>query len=573
MMQRCLIVCGAAALCLTVRPLAAQDPRIAERFPGAVVTRLNAVIDSTAREGLPTEPLILRALEGNAKGATPDRIVVALTRLHAALRTARTTIGARAGVTELTTAASALEAGVPTARLVELHKLRAGQTLTAPLGAYLDLVARGAEPDRAWDRIADLAKHRADDAAYRKLSPLDVDHDLPPPSGNEPSETIQPDAVWSLFTRGGTGQLDHLAGGAISASGGSLRQPLGALTVRYDGTAANHTGLGTTGVMAGDIRYPVARGAWQIDAGPTFASGRDINTAWRNTVGLQAMATRSAGPWSFSASLRTGTVWPENGGSFWAGHSAGAAVHVGNFHFGASWQGTAMGDRSVQSTTLRIDTLTAPIDSTPYPSGGIVVRHSYDTTYKHRFRELNDLSLATSWARGALSLQGRIGRRLGLDQQSGTWWAFGGALRLTATVGLTVHASRTSSDPLLRLRGEQSTMIGLRLSTPNHLLPPVNERPAPRAAEISRPSTGKFRVVFTIPGAAQRAAIAGDVTGWRAIALARRPDGRWEVELPALPGFYRINLRLDDGPWLAPPGLPTTDDGFGGTVGLLVLEQ
>lgn len=134
------------ALTLVARPLVAQDARLVDRFPAPVLSRLTAVIDSTAHEGLPTEPLILRALEGSAKGATPDLIVAALTRLHAALRTARTTIGERAGVTELTTAASALEAGVPTARLMQLHQLRAGQPLTAPLAAYLDLIARGAAP-------------------------------------------------------------------------------------------------------------------------------------------------------------------------------------------------------------------------------------------------------------------------------------------------------------------------------------------------------------------------------------------------------------------------------------------
>ena len=90
-----------------------------------------------------------------------DQIVAALSRLRGALRTARATLGPAAPSAELTTAAAALQAGVPEPRLAELHQLRGGMPVTAPLGAYLDLIARGAKADRAWSRISDLARRRA----------------------------------------------------------------------------------------------------------------------------------------------------------------------------------------------------------------------------------------------------------------------------------------------------------------------------------------------------------------------------------------------------------------------------
>ncbi len=165
-------------------PVAAQDPRLTERFPAAVAARLNLTVDSAAREGLPTDPLVLRALEGKAKGASTEQIIDALNRLHVALRTARVTLGTTAAPAEITTAAAALQAGMPAGRLQELHKLRGNLTLAAPLNAYLDLVARGAVPDRAWSRISDLARHRAPDADFTRLTPADVDHD--PPGGHRP---------------------------------------------------------------------------------------------------------------------------------------------------------------------------------------------------------------------------------------------------------------------------------------------------------------------------------------------------------------------------------------------------
>jgi hypothetical protein len=42
--------------------------------------------------------------------------------------------------------------------------------------------------------------------------------------------------------------------------------------------------------------------------------------------------------------------------------------------------------------------------------------------------------------------------------------------------------------------------------------------------------------------------------------------------LPLKPGKYQMNLRIDGGNWLVPPGLLSMSDEFGGTVGLLVIE-
>jgi hypothetical protein len=154
------------------------------------VTQLGTTIERAGRDGLPTEPLVLRALEGQAKGASVEQIVGAMTRLRNALQTSRTTLGATASADELTIAAAALQAGVPQSRLAELHKLRGAMTVTAPLEAYLDLIARGAHADRTWVRISDLARRRANDADYGRLTPADVDRDAgaPRPQTDEESQ-------------------------------------------------------------------------------------------------------------------------------------------------------------------------------------------------------------------------------------------------------------------------------------------------------------------------------------------------------------------------------------------------
>jgi hypothetical protein len=147
------------------------DQRLTNRFPSSVAVRLDEVIDSAEAEGLPSEPLILRALEGGAKGIPADRVHAAITRLHAALRRARAALGGETSASDLATAAAALQTGLEPTRLLELRTLRGTRSLTLPLGAYLDLVARGAVSERAWAKVVDLARRQAADREYDRIDP------------------------------------------------------------------------------------------------------------------------------------------------------------------------------------------------------------------------------------------------------------------------------------------------------------------------------------------------------------------------------------------------------------------
>lgn len=154
--------------------LQSVDRRLVARFPASVATRIGTLLDSASTEGLPTEPLVLRALEGGAKRVPADRIYTALTRLRDGLRRASQTLGPATPAGDLTTAATALQTGLAPAKLVELRGLRGDGSLTVPLGAYLDLVARGVVSERAWDRVVGLARRDATDREYARIDPADL---------------------------------------------------------------------------------------------------------------------------------------------------------------------------------------------------------------------------------------------------------------------------------------------------------------------------------------------------------------------------------------------------------------
>src|SRR5437016_3194924 len=92
---------------LSVRSAAAQDPRY-QRLDPDTRAHVSAVIDSARTVGLPTEPLIQRALEGVLKGAGSDRIVAAVRRLAVDLGVARSALGSGASSAELEAGVAAL---------------------------------------------------------------------------------------------------------------------------------------------------------------------------------------------------------------------------------------------------------------------------------------------------------------------------------------------------------------------------------------------------------------------------------------------------------------------------------
>ncbi|MDQ3673659.1 MAG: glycogen-binding domain-containing protein, partial [Gemmatimonadota bacterium] len=61
-------------------------------------------------------------------------------------------------------------------------------------------------------------------------------------------------------------------------------------------------------------------------------------------------------------------------------------------------------------------------------------------------------------------------------------------------------------------------------------------------------------------------------SGWSPVKLEASGAGVWTILLPLASGQYQMNLRVNGGSWLVPPGLLSLKDEFGGSVGLLVVE-
>ena len=168
------------AALLPVTQVAVQDPRL-ERLDPDTRASVTAIVDSAHGAGLPTEPLVQRALEGATKGAAGARIVTAVRRLAGDLGTARSALGARAATSELEAGVAALRAGASTQVLANLRTARRGP-LTMALSVLADLVASGVPADSAAAAVLALApKARdADLVEFRRAVERDIALGAPP---------------------------------------------------------------------------------------------------------------------------------------------------------------------------------------------------------------------------------------------------------------------------------------------------------------------------------------------------------------------------------------------------------
>jgi hypothetical protein len=166
MLQRMCGMVGIAALFVALPdPVGAQEPRLQGRLQDAVRVEVDALLLQAREAGLPTEPLVDRALEGASKGASGERIVAAVRRLAGELETARDAMGQRARPEELAAGASALRAGAAPEDLSRLRGYRPDQSLTVAVAVLADLVAVGVPVDTAVAAVLVLAG-AADDADY-----------------------------------------------------------------------------------------------------------------------------------------------------------------------------------------------------------------------------------------------------------------------------------------------------------------------------------------------------------------------------------------------------------------------
>lgn len=197
-----------------------------------------------------------------------------------------------------------------------------------------------------------------------------------------------------------------------------------------------------------------------------------------------------------------------------------------------------------------------------------------------------DYAMSARWQRGVLELEGLAGARLASDfDDAGLFGEAQARLALTRLIAAQVSAGYYRVDPLRGAVAGRWISGGFRVSLwpRRSAVTPPDERlratvrlpsliPAD-APELRLASAALGVRVITIH--APRAAsveLAADFTDWQPVLL--QPTGRdtWRLDLALAPGVYRLNVRIDGGPWSVPRGATPQADEFGSVVGLVVVR-
>jgi hypothetical protein len=164
-----------ALAAILARPAAAQDQRL-ERLSPETRALVVPVMDSARAAGLPTGPLLERALEGTSKHAAPELIAQVVRRVANDLARAREALGPDGAPEALAAGADALHAGVTPALLQRVAGALRGQRMTVPLAVLADLTARGVPADTA--ATLTLARARSTSDADLLALERDVERDI-----------------------------------------------------------------------------------------------------------------------------------------------------------------------------------------------------------------------------------------------------------------------------------------------------------------------------------------------------------------------------------------------------------
>ena len=153
------------------------DPRLSARLDAETASAVSEIIDAAGQKGLPTEPLVARALEGASRQAPGARIVASVRALASDLATARELLGAGAASAELVAGATALSAGVKADTLPRLRAARPGGSLVVPLVVLTDLITRRVPVETASAAVLAATRAGVKDKELMKLRQR-IDRDI-----------------------------------------------------------------------------------------------------------------------------------------------------------------------------------------------------------------------------------------------------------------------------------------------------------------------------------------------------------------------------------------------------------
>jgi hypothetical protein len=318
---------------------------------------------------------------------------------------------------------------------------------------------------------------------------------------------------------------------------------------------------------ASRIQFDQAGLSQQLDLTGRLHLIRENGGAWLGSGVVRPLRVTTV----TNSHVSSGGVWTRLG-------PATIRASITNFAFTKFASNDTISDRG--AVTACPVTPEAPIAEAPAlgdPLGAISLASSPNSC--RRSSRLTDLEGGLRWEhrRAEINLRGgqRFGSAVDVAPSSRNWGSVQAAVWLSSQLAAVAGGGREPAQPTRGLPARNFYSAGLMLAywpiprgavlveSPANLVHAFELRPAGVALQ---------RLTARI-GGVEKVEIMGDFTDWAPLPLVRRGRDHWELLLPMSAGVHHINLRIDGGKWIAPPGIPSIRDDFNGEVGVVVIKN
>jgi hypothetical protein len=349
---------------------------------------------------------------------------------------------------------------------------------------------------------------------------------------------------------------------------------LQAMQVRYTNTVRT-TGLGISPAL--QINWPQvsvnAQGTYAQFAHLWSTDGTVAASIFTPQHGIFfAELTPSFGGSAHEDGTRTG-VMQADGRIYAGGSTSGAWIGVGG---GSTWDGAVW--RRVREGEAGLWWCPGAVST-----GFAVQPNIVDDSIRY-----TDLSFSMQWSRAPFTLSGMAGVRAGTAlpalTRTTTWASASAMLWIVPRGALLVSAGTYPVDYTQGFPGGHFALVGIRLALAKRTSPaadmrepaggPTSEETKAAGLRGTQIVTGTDRPQLRLQATGARTVeIAADFTAWHPRPLTPTPGGWWTFPLPNAPGTYQVVIRVNGGPWLVPPTLPSVTDEFGGTAGVIIIPE
>lgn len=555
-------------------------------FDAHVRAELDRIVSLAREAGLPTAPLINRVLQGAARRVEGTRVVGVVRAYADSMKVASSLLGAGSSESEIDAGAAALRAGVSRSHIQQIRQTRGTGQATTALIVLTDLVRRGISSADAATAVTTVAQSQPDNALLSLQSAIAREAASPTPAQLRDAVQQQlrrkpsipfPDGSESIVRAIDpriTPAIGHRAYLALSAVNSPRTEGITPTIFEGGGTVELGKGFAlSAGTIAGtNIEDSLVM---QLRGGLSFVRRTSESGAMASWIGLESR------PLVFGGTSRRDTLSPGLNNRLGAMRANSVALLSGASFARSLSQGFALGALvELQSDRILTRTLEPRYLEPAGPRPDTLAPIGYDEHLQSspRFFVRSSLNAVI----GGLALQGTVTRRLSsaaaLGERATSSQLFTLSAEHSLGSGISLFASAASREPSTVLGvvqpGEGRFRLGARF-VERRGLEPLAERDAERERWnlVLHRVAGTDSVFISLRAPeAERVWVQGDFTDWAAKSLAAGPDGRFSASFPITHGLLRFRVRLDNGPWQAPPGLAVDVDEFGGEVGVALVR-